>query len=128
MRLRWKEVSPLTERALNKLQRLIDLRQHQPGNILADSEVPESLDRYKPGNTYGAHRETIIRREVRREGTPKWFDPISIPGHFGIITDDGYRCYIEVEVDVDARNLPSTFETRLRELVEDEPDQIALLL
>ena len=121
------EIGHIPDGARDTLCRKLEERNAPLGEILNEDEIPSEFNRFAPGQIFGAHKETIIRREVRRTGTPIWFDPMTVPGHFGFVSEDGLRCYIEVEVDCVARNLPSTFETRIAGLVEDDPVQLGLM-
>jgi hypothetical protein len=123
------DLATLSDRSLRSLRRIIERRESKSDNsdIVPESLIPACLERYAPGNVYGAYHETILSREVRRDSVPSWFDPITVPGHFGIITADGYRCYLVVDVNQERRDAPSTFETLLLTIAEDEPTQLSLM-
>jgi hypothetical protein len=121
-------IAELSEKTLDMLRRRVERTASFAGDVYPDEAVPADLDYLKPGNVFGRFRETIIRREVRREGIPAWFDPQHIPGQQGVISRDGVRCYIELELNLEARNAPSTFEAGLLALTEDDPEQTSLLI
>jgi hypothetical protein len=89
-------------------------------------KTPNTYEELAPGNRYGRYNEVIRRRELRRRGTPDWFDPQNVPGQFGIIGPDGVRCYIEVELNWELRDKPSTFDLQIASLVEPRAEQISL--
>jgi hypothetical protein len=112
---------------LLRLGRWIDRRRPKnPTAIIADEDVPASFDPYLPGHHYGRYDEVIVRREVRSQGTPDWFDPRVTPGQFGIIGRDGVRIYIQVRLDVEKRDEPSTFDREVLTLVERPVEQTSL--
>ncbi len=110
------------------LQRYIERRNNglSDGAVVTESETPAAFDRYRLGARYGRYHEPIVKREVRRSGVPAWFDPRFTPGQFGIIGEDGMRCYIEVRIDHEQRNATSTFDTEIMALVERSPETNAL--
>jgi len=121
------EIIDDVEDLVKKLGRWFERRRPKLAkHILSEHEVPRNLDRYRPGNRYGRYDEIILRREVRTEGIPNWFDPREVPGQFGIIGDDGMRCYIEVDLDIPQRNLPSIFDSQIATLVEANVEQTSL--
>jgi hypothetical protein len=110
-----------------KLERFLDRKSNasSPDAIIDDESAPASVNRYAVGCTYGRYYERITQREIRRTGVPAWFDPRFNPGQFGIIID-GVRCYIQVELDEQARSAPSTFDNTILSLVEPEPEALSL--
>jgi hypothetical protein len=95
--------------------RRIELRSQK--DIVPEHEIPVYLDCYAPGRTYGRYKERIIKREVRRESVPSWFDARKHnSGQFGIIGRNGLRVYIIVELDHEARSGPSTFDEEIVKL------------
>lgn len=125
--LRLIEIAPLSKRALNSLRRTLDEKCNSgQDSIIPEALAPKEFDHLRPGRHYGAFNEVILRREMRRDGVPKWFNPIETPGQFGIINPNGLRCYIEVDIDVARRNEPTTFQTHILPLVDEIPEQTSL--
>jgi hypothetical protein len=122
------EITEDREAMLAALQRYIERRNtRQPVDaVVAEADTPTDFDRYRIGERYGRYHEQIVRREVRRSGVPAWFDPRFTPGQFGLIGTDGMRCYIEVLIDDERRNVTSTFDTEIVSLVERSPEQTTL--
>jgi hypothetical protein len=130
MKRAYEIVEIIDERAplLAALQRFIERRGTclSPDDVISDQDLPHGFDRYQIGQPYGRYHEPIVRREVRRDSVPIWFDPRVSPGQFGLIGTDGLRCYIEVEINHEQRSAPSTFDEDIMTLVERTPEQTAL--
>jgi hypothetical protein len=98
------------------------------GGIVPEAEIPDDLAHYAPGQTYGRFQEIVVRREVRTEGVPAWFDPRAHnSGHFGIVGRNGLRVYLAVEIDLAARMAPSVFDQEIATLAVRTPVQDSLL-
>jgi hypothetical protein len=116
-------------RLIDAIQRFVERRaaSHRPEDVV----TPENADadefaKFAPGNTYGRFHEKIVRRELRRAGTPEWFDPREHEGQYGIIGTSPLRCYIQVELDIAARDQPSVFDQQIMNLVEATPEQTSM--
>jgi hypothetical protein len=92
---------------------------------LRENEIPEELRIYDPGCRYGRYHEEIVKREVRREGWPEWFDPRYNTGQFGLVVG-AYRVYIQVRNDDAARSAPSTFDEKIMGFVVPASEQASL--
>jgi hypothetical protein len=96
--------------------------------IVPEADIPEYLSPYAPGQTYGRFNELIVRREVRTEGVPAWFDPRDHnSGHFGIVGRNGLRVYLAVETNVEVRTAPSIFDEEIAALAVRTPVQDSFL-
>lgn len=96
------------------------------GLIVPDDKVPASMERWAIGRTFGQFHEKIIRREVRTDGVPSWFDAKENPAHVGFIDRAGLRAYVELEIDEEQRSRPSTFDVEIRNLAVVQPSQTDL--
>lgn len=124
--LRFTHIVEDFERLAAAIRRAKVRRYGAVGAIVADSRVPASMDRWAVGNRFGQFRELIIRREVRTDGVPTWFDAKENPAHVGYIDRQGLRVYVELEVDAARRSQPSTFDREVLTLAEAAPKQPGL--
>jgi hypothetical protein len=114
---------------LARLEEFLERRNRPPatgGDLLTESEIPADFERFAVGHTYGRHRETILTREVRRNGTPEWFDPRVNPGQYGYVSPNGLRVFMQTDLNIESRNAPSVFDEKILALVEYNPEPMSL--